>query len=510
MNRLGFFASVGVNLVFLPTFISTWLLDTLLLASYIVQDLIPATGDGEVLISTPIFSFARFSGVAVDNLIMAHLDLSEGAENNIMFFKAKQRNMLFLSHAWEDFEFTKWLALKLASEGYGVWSDVTQLLGGENWPKEINEALQSRTCRFLFVLSKYSNTRPDPLGELETARKVMKREGFENFIKPLKVDDILRDEVDYRLQEIQTISFEKSWAEGLSNLLDLLSKEVIPKNDLFSPDSVNEWWKKYGTDSSKILSIPEDLSSNQFSILSYPDRIYAHFVNEKPKLRGLLKYPVITHGEYLLSFTEAAALEREEGLKSRIIESIPFSVEEVLNGSDQLIRDSNVGEYYFKKLLNQVFDRGVMNKGLASYQLSSGWCYYFHEGVLDNGTIRYRDSGRLNSRIKLWGKHYEENWHWALRARVMLEPEPIYSILAHILVTNDKGVSSAPKGVYKSWRNDTWRDRLRASFVHLAEDDPQIVFELGSESELRVSTYSTAYVSSVSYEEPKEVTGEDE
>ena len=264
MNRLGFFASVGVNLVFLPTFISTWLLDTLLLASYIVQDLIPATGDGEVLISTPIFSFARFSGVAVDNLIMAHLDLSEGAENNIMFFKAKQRNMLFLSHAWEDFEFTKWLALKLASEGYGVWSDVTQLLGGENWPKEINEALQSRTCRFLFVLSKYSNTRPDPLGELETARKVMKREGFENFIKPLKVDDILRDEVDYRLQEIQTISFEKSWAEGLSNLLDLLSKEVIPKNDLFSPDSVNEWWKKYGTDSSKILSIPEDLSSNQF------------------------------------------------------------------------------------------------------------------------------------------------------------------------------------------------------------------------------------------------------
>lgn len=60
------------------------------------------------------------------------------------------RNMLFISHAWEDFEFTKWISLKLAKEGFGVWCDLTKLLGGENWPKEINKALQRRTCKFLF------------------------------------------------------------------------------------------------------------------------------------------------------------------------------------------------------------------------------------------------------------------------------------------------------------------------------------------------------------------------
>ena len=146
-----------------------------------------------------------------------------------------KRNMLFISHAWEDFEFTKWLALKLAGEGYGVWCDLTKLLGGENWPKEINQALQNRTCKFLFDLSKSSNTRPDPLGELETARKVMKREGIKDFIIPLKIDNILRDAVDYRLQEIQTISFEYGkWANVLADLLTKLHEDHIKKHKSFS------------------------------------------------------------------------------------------------------------------------------------------------------------------------------------------------------------------------------------------------------------------------------------
>ena len=114
-----------------------------------------------------------------------------------------EQKMIFISHAWEDFEFTKWLALQLGKEGYGVWCDVTKLLGGENWPREINEALQNRTVKFLFILSKSSNTKPDPLGELEKARKVMRRKKVVRFIVPLKVDDISREEVDYRLQEIK-------------------------------------------------------------------------------------------------------------------------------------------------------------------------------------------------------------------------------------------------------------------------------------------------------------------
>ncbi|HET6179083.1 MAG TPA: hypothetical protein VFE61_19295 [Candidatus Sulfotelmatobacter sp.] len=42
------------------------------------------------------------------------------------------RDTLLLSHANpEDNEFTLWLALQLANDGYRVWCDLTKLLGGE-------------------------------------------------------------------------------------------------------------------------------------------------------------------------------------------------------------------------------------------------------------------------------------------------------------------------------------------------------------------------------------------
>lgn len=414
------------------------------------------------------------------------------------------RNMIFISHAWEDFEFTKWLALQLAKEGYGVWCDVTKLLGGENWPREINNALQSRTIKFLFVLSRSSNTKPDPLGELETARKVMKRENATNFIVPLKIDDISRDEVDYRLQEIQSISFESSWANGLSDLLKLLRKENIPKHASFNPTTVNEWWKKYGTDACKIIDAPEKLYSNRFPILSYPGSIQAHFVNEEPRLEGHIKYPVVSFKEFILSLADVEHLQKEIGIKSRILSSRLLPIHDVLAGTDQLIKDPRTGNYYFTRLLNQAFEKSVEKKGLGSFKLSRGYCYYFHKEILSSGKIEFTNAGELNSRIKLWGKFKKENWHWAIHVRTEKEPILHYAIQAHILVRGVSGFRAAPKAAYKSWRNDKWRDKLKASVVHLAEDGAEIKLDIGANEEVIFSKEPITYFSPIFYEEPNE------
>ena len=61
-----------------------------------------------------------------------------------------ERHMLFLSHATpEDNAFARWLALQLANEGYPVWCDLTKLLGGEDFWKDIQEAIRKRSSRFL-------------------------------------------------------------------------------------------------------------------------------------------------------------------------------------------------------------------------------------------------------------------------------------------------------------------------------------------------------------------------
>lgn len=59
--------------------------------------------------------------------------------------------MIFISHALpEDNEFTRWLALRLAREGYPVWCDLTKLLGGEDFWSDIEDAIRNRTTKFLF------------------------------------------------------------------------------------------------------------------------------------------------------------------------------------------------------------------------------------------------------------------------------------------------------------------------------------------------------------------------
>ena len=59
--------------------------------------------------------------------------------------KADVRDHLFISYAWKDEVFAKWLALRPTAEGYNVWIDQMRLLGGESWPSDIDVAIKGRT-----------------------------------------------------------------------------------------------------------------------------------------------------------------------------------------------------------------------------------------------------------------------------------------------------------------------------------------------------------------------------
>jgi len=99
------------------------------------------------------------------------LELKHSASSGVAC--ADRRNMIFISHANpEDNKFAEWLALRLAREGYPVWCDVTKLLGGEDFWRDIEAAIRERTIKFLFVLSKCSNEKQGTLMEVAVARKV--------------------------------------------------------------------------------------------------------------------------------------------------------------------------------------------------------------------------------------------------------------------------------------------------------------------------------------------------
>ncbi len=75
------------------------------------------------------------------------------------------RTHVFVNYATEDSIFVDWLCLRLLNEGYRVWCDRLKLLGGESYPKDIDDAISNRTARFVAVLSKDSIHKPNPLKE---------------------------------------------------------------------------------------------------------------------------------------------------------------------------------------------------------------------------------------------------------------------------------------------------------------------------------------------------------
>lgn len=151
--------------------------------------------------------------------------------------KNDKRDVLFISHANpEDNNFALWLTLRLAAEGYAVWCDLTELLGGEDFWKKIENVLRDRAVKFLFVTSHSSTKKDGVLQELAEAKEVAKEWTLKDFVIPLHIDNC---KTNIEIKRINYIPFENSWSKGLAQLLKKLEKETVPKTDRFGPTLVS-------------------------------------------------------------------------------------------------------------------------------------------------------------------------------------------------------------------------------------------------------------------------------
>ncbi len=140
-----------------------------------------------------------------------------------------KRDHVFISYASEHSALCDWLARRLASQGYAVWYDRLKLLGGEDWPKDIDAAIDGRTFRMLALLSRASVKKEHPTGEWLKGRAIGKRLRIEDFVIPLNTEGLRPHEIPWYLQTINYIPFAPSWANGLGNLLAKLTSVNTPK-----------------------------------------------------------------------------------------------------------------------------------------------------------------------------------------------------------------------------------------------------------------------------------------
>src|SRR5712692_3327912 len=156
------------------------------------------------------------------------------------------RDHFFISYAGEDWPFVEWLGLRLTAEGYKVWCDRFKLLGGESYPKDIDEAIKNRTFRLLAVLSRSSIRKPNPLKERTLALNLA-RERNENFLIPLNLDGMSPTDLGWMVSDLTFVSFHLSWAEGLAQLLKLLEEFNAPRDFVNGRSAAAGWFEAKGS-----------------------------------------------------------------------------------------------------------------------------------------------------------------------------------------------------------------------------------------------------------------------
>lgn len=435
---------------------------------------------------------------------------------------APQRDTLLLSHANpEDNEFTLWLALQLANDGYKVWCDVTKLLGGEVFWDDVETVIRTRAAKVLYVLSRTSNAKDGPLRELHLAQSVARQERLKDFVIPLHIDDLPHNDVSIELTRVNAVPFERSWACGLSVLLDKLHADHVSKSEAFDCSAVNQWWRSQFSAQAGIRREPEEYLSNWFPILSLPAHVHFHSIARrsigKIEITDALPYPAFQDGISLITFAEAGDFEGHLGPDLYIAEhSEPLD----LTG---LLTETDFGKHLFR-LLRLAWEQMLAKRAFPLYELANkAKTLYFPKDLVPSdkiffmgieGTRTYRAmvgySTRLNPTTGARTKRY---WHFGLQARPLVHPalQLAYVMKPHVLFTSDgakpweskKRLAAARRSQCKGWWNDEWRDRTLAVMAHLADEDGIVRVPLGARLSVGVGSSPILFQSQVAYSDPQ-------
>ena len=435
------------------------------------------------------------------------------------------RDTLLLSHANpEDNEFTLWLALQLANEGYRVWCDLTKLLGGEVFWDDIEAVIRTRTAKVLYVLSRNSNGKDGPLRELHLAQSLARKEGIQDFVIPLHIDDLPYGEVTIELTRVNATPFEDSWAQGLATLLKKLEEDAVPKDPNFNRSAVNGWWRSQFSGTQGIRQEPEIVFSNWFKVEDLPTTLYEHRISRhQPGLVDFESRPLPYPGVWLdplsiLTFAPESDFEDYLSPSFFVEQSRPILLEDFVAGRDSLAD----GPKYLAQLLRLAWDRAVRAK-LSTYESAdSRVCYYFKKGIVSEDTVSFIGAngkkghrGVVGYKTLISGKL--RYWHYAISAKPVIRPETLFLVKGHVLFsddglslwTNKDQMAKARRNQCKNWWNDEWRDRMYAAMSHLADSGETVLFPLGATASFSISKQPIQFESPVSYPEPGEIVKDD-
>lgn len=383
------------------------------------------------------------------------------------------RKLLFISYAYEDEAFAKWLARKLAFYGYGVWFDQIKLLGGESWVGDVDLAIKEHSFRVLALLSRSSISKDHPRKERTMAQAVRKKLEIDDFMIPLNLDGT---DPDWKVCDISWISCWDSWADGLRQLLKKLDSIDAPKihegNPAIAAVELSDGSELVGTD-------PEELVTNWIPFENLPEvlRIYDAPGLEK---KDLWDWPCFSLGDGKV----AALCDPPATLSDRINKTKEAyawrSVDEIRHSATHSI---------IVQILNKAVRLWLQDAGCT--HTPEAKVTHLPDPYREESIYRYEDADGSKRRIFASGKitvkkpsappekviHHPGVRYRARRIDVgdyVLELTPAVALFdIHHTPHEGKKIGPRRKKVSRGWYNPHWRKRLMA-FVYLLREQSAI------------------------------------
>ncbi len=396
------------------------------------------------------------------------------------------RTHVFVNYATEDSIFVDWLCLRLLNEGYRVWCDRLKLLGGESYPKDIDDAISNRTARFVAVLSKDSIHKPNPLKERTLALQIA-RQRNESFVIPLNLQGLSPTDLGWMQSDLTFIPFT-NWKEGLSQLLKNLERSNVPKED--SGISVSALLNQ-GT--CCIKQQPETLWSNLIIVKSLPAAIY-RFEHEIGMKEADARSANRTWSHYRENSSVCWSFEPPPvDLATRYKFSKQGTCADWRRATGPDINFYNLG----KKVANAALRHSLMAAGLET-DPSSGSLYFPDKPEYRRFIFRTTSGSS-------WIRPVGIRSFWTVRGsipvRYHLSPYltcwldygalDVVRVLIRLHITEIDGAAIRPstmqsrrKAICKSWWNHQWLCRILATLQLIG----------GDSSEIRIGTFSDSQV----------------
>jgi len=443
--------------------------------------------------------------------------------------RSPRRDTIVLSHAYEDNQFTRWLALQLARNGYHVWCDLTHLLGGEIFWDNIETLIRTGCIKFIYVLSRNSN-RGQGRGfwkELDLADAQAKVNKIPDFIIPVSIDDLPSIDYNIYLHTRHVEQFHPCWSDGLETLLAKLEKHKVPRRQEFSPKSVTYWWRRWFRNPTQGVERKSGTYlSSWFPIEHLPSKLYIHHWGDSDDDKSLTEIdwdrPAVAHGNGIVTFAPAADFIAQLGPDHSIGSTEEVSVADILDRTvDNCTIDGGELKRLLSWLLRIAWEHWIVKQPVGIYSLSNNAkCAFFLKPptqdalyasftALDASDAERALTGFWTRPGKEEGgprqKHY---WHFAVQAHARLSPEPIYRISTHVVFsdngttawTSAKRMHVSRRRQCKNWYNDTWRDRLLASMAKLAaEGAKSIAIPVSADENVVVSIRPLTFNSPVTF-----------